>query len=86
MDCSVRGAHADNVFKFSQALEKGGVRILEFTTETPTGIDAIRTITETANNEILVGAGTVLNAEIARSVIFIGAKFVVSPVVNVDII
>ncbi|MGG0451786.1 bifunctional 4-hydroxy-2-oxoglutarate aldolase/2-dehydro-3-deoxy-phosphogluconate aldolase [Priestia megaterium] len=82
----IRGAREENVIKISNALEKGSVRILEFTTETPNAIEAIRTIAETDNDEILVGAGTVLDAETARLVILAGAKFVVSPIVNVDII
>lgn len=82
----IRGAKVENALKISNALEKGGVNIFEFTMETPNVLDIIRTVSETSNNNILVGAGTVLDPVTAREVILAGAKFIVSPIVNVDTI
>lgn len=58
----------------------GGFRIVEFTLTTP---DALALITEFAgNDQLLVGAGTVLTLEQAREAVRAGARFLVSPIVD----
>lgn len=66
------------------AAVSGGFRVVEFTLTTP---GALRLIEEFASRpNLLVGAGTVLEAEQARSAVAAGARFLVSPVMDPEII
>ena len=60
------------------ALKKGGVSAIEVTFRTAAAADAIRLLTREMP-ELLVGAGTVLTKEQADAAIEAGAKFIVSP-------
>ena len=61
-----------------QALCDGGLPVAEITFRTACAADAIRLATEKFP-EMLVGAGTVINAEQANRAIDCGAKFIVGP-------
>lgn len=66
------------------AAVRGGFRIVEFTLTTP---GALARIEEFASrSELVVGAGTVLTIDDARSAVERGARFLVSPVVDPDVI
>lgn len=60
------------------AMVKGGLPIAEITYRTACAADAIKIAIEEFP-EILVGAGTVINAEQAKEALALGAKFIVSP-------
>jgi 2-dehydro-3-deoxyphosphogluconate aldolase/(4S)-4-hydroxy-2-oxoglutarate aldolase len=49
----------------------------------PGAIELIRDLVRNCGSEVLIGAGTVLNAEVARRCIDAGAEFLVSPGLNV---
>ena len=67
----------------ARALATGGVRFIEITMTVPGALDIIgETAPELAGEGIFVGAGTVLDAPTARSVIEAGASYVVSPVLD----
>lgn len=67
-----------------KAAVAGGFRTIEFTLTTP---NALRLIEEFArDDELLVGAGTVLGLEQARDAVAAGARFLVSPVASPQII
>jgi 2-dehydro-3-deoxyphosphogluconate aldolase/(4S)-4-hydroxy-2-oxoglutarate aldolase len=68
------------------AIAAGGVRAIEVTMTVPNAVDLIRTLAATLPNDILLGAGTVTNAETARAVIDAGARYVVSPVFRRDVV
>lgn len=68
------------------ALAGGGVRALEITMTVPGAIDAIRQTAATLPEGILLGAGTVLDADTAQRVVDAGATFVVAPVLDLDTI
>jgi 2-dehydro-3-deoxyphosphogluconate aldolase/(4S)-4-hydroxy-2-oxoglutarate aldolase len=61
------------------ALAAGGVRIIEVTMTVPDAIEAIRQLA-VSPGDLLIGAGTVLDPDVARCAIAAGARFVVSPV------
>lgn len=61
-----------------EAMVKGGLPIAEITYRTACAADAIKIAIEEFP-EILVGAGTVINAEQAKEALALGAKFIVSP-------
>jgi 2-dehydro-3-deoxyphosphogluconate aldolase/(4S)-4-hydroxy-2-oxoglutarate aldolase len=68
------------------AIAAGGVRAIEVTMTVPNAVDLIRTLAATLPRDILLGAGTVTNAETARAVIDAGARYVVSPVFRREVI
>ena len=76
----------EQCFKAMDALLKGGQDILEVAMTTPNAIDLIREASENYNEQALIGVGTVLNAETAESAISAGAKFVVAPSLNREVI
>lgn len=68
------------------ALAEGGVRALEITMTVPGAVDLIRQTAKTLPSGFLLGAGTVLDVETARRVVDAGARFIVSPVMRVELI
>jgi len=69
----------------ADAIAAGGVTVLEVTMTVPGAIRVMRRLSE-ERPDILIGAGTVLDAETARMCILEGAKFVVSPALNLGTI
>jgi len=67
-----------------QAAIRGGFRCLEVTLNTPGALAAIAELAE--NRELLIGAGTVLSESDARGAIERGARFLVSPVLDVGLV
>lgn len=66
----------------ADAVAAGGIPIVEITMTVPGAIEVIRDLTTNARNGLLVGAGTVLDLETARRCIEAGAKFLVSPALD----
>jgi len=81
----IRGASPSNIVDVASALREGGINILEITAETPGFLSMIEQVAG-AFDDILVGAGTVLDPETARVAILSGAKFIISPIVNPETI
>ncbi|MBN2281088.1 MAG: bifunctional 4-hydroxy-2-oxoglutarate aldolase/2-dehydro-3-deoxy-phosphogluconate aldolase [Candidatus Marinimicrobia bacterium] len=69
-----------------EALAKGGLKAMEITMTTPNALDVIAEASKNLRNEFIVGVGTVLDGETARMAILAGAEFVVSPVLNIELI
>jgi 2-dehydro-3-deoxyphosphogluconate aldolase / (4S)-4-hydroxy-2-oxoglutarate aldolase len=82
----IRGANAEDVLEIAEALQQGGVRCLEVTLNSPNALQVIENVAKRMEDRIAVGAGTVLSAAEAGDAIAAGAKFIISPVMNVDII
>jgi 2-dehydro-3-deoxyphosphogluconate aldolase/(4S)-4-hydroxy-2-oxoglutarate aldolase len=82
----VRASSADEAMRAIEAIRKGGVSVLEITMTVPGALDVIEQVSERYGSEVLVGAGTVLDAETARACILAGAQFVVSPAINLETI
>lgn len=78
----IRGATLDTIIPIASALKAGGVTALEITMETPKALMIIEKIASEYGEDVLVGAGTVLDPETARSAIMAGSKFIFSPTVN----
>ena len=76
----IRLTDASQLRAVADALAAGGVRALEVTMTVPGAIELIEELAGSLPSDVLVGAGTVLDAETARQVILAGARFVVSPV------
>jgi 2-dehydro-3-deoxyphosphogluconate aldolase/(4S)-4-hydroxy-2-oxoglutarate aldolase len=83
----MRGADADTVIEVADALYEGGVTAIELTADTPGVMEMISEVSASFDDsETIVGAGTVLDAETARSALLAGAEFVVSPTLEEDVI
>ena len=90
IDCGVvaivRVESAREAVEVCSAIAKGGVKPIEVTMTVPGAIDAIKEFKSMVKDEVLMGAGTVLDPDTARAVILAGAEFVVSPTLNLEVI
>ena len=66
------------------AAVRGGFRVLEVTLGTPGAVEIIADFAR--DSRLLVGAGTVLTVEQARAAAQAGARFLVSPVLDVEVV
>ena len=82
----VRAASAEEAFAAVEAIRAGGIPILEITLTVPGAIAVIRDLAKRLGDEALIGAGTVLDAETAHECIDAGAKFIVSPALDIPTI
>ena len=80
----VRAQRSDQLIAAADAIKAGGVRVIEVTMTTPGALDVIHEASERYGSDVLFGAGTVLDAETARSAILAGASFVVAPTLNLE--
>jgi 2-dehydro-3-deoxyphosphogluconate aldolase/(4S)-4-hydroxy-2-oxoglutarate aldolase len=82
----VRTDHADGLLDVVSSLAEGGISIVEITLTIPHALKAIEQIASSAGQQTLVGAGTILDDEMAKAARDAGAAFLVSPVVNEPVI
>lgn len=82
----LRAPSAEQLVPVAEALYRGGIEVLEVTFTVPGAADVIRDLCRTLGDQMLLGAGTILDTETARTAILAGAEFLVSPSVNVDVI
>ena len=82
----IRGANPEDVLKISDALFAGGVRILEITMNSLEPLQVIEQLANKLGDKMIIGAGTVIDVPMAKDAIAAGAKFILSPVVDIDII
>lgn len=75
----LRGFSEAEAVDAAQALLEGGVSAIEVTSDSPGAWNIIETLKK-QNNNIVVGAGTVLDTETARQAIEAGADFLFSPI------
>ena len=79
----VRADSSDQASRIAEACANGGVAAVEITFTVPGTASVISDLAKQyKNDEILIGAGTVLDPETARIAILSGAQFVVSPALN----
>ena len=72
--------------KVVEAIRAGGVKSIEITMTVPGAVEIIREMARSAPPDILIGAGTVTEKSGAIAVIEAGAKFIVGPALNLDIL
>lgn len=82
----IRLKEAAKVSAVIETLAAGGVRVLEITMTVPGAIEVIRSVAGALPDEVILGAGTVLDADTARRVIDAGARFIVAPTFDPDTI
>ena len=82
----VRAASAEEAIKAIDAIRAGGIDVLEITMTVPGAIDVIAEVARNYGDDVVVGAGTVLDPETARKCLDAGAVFIVSPALNLETI
>jgi 2-dehydro-3-deoxyphosphogluconate aldolase / (4S)-4-hydroxy-2-oxoglutarate aldolase len=82
----VRSEQSTTLVKVVEALAEGGVSAAEVTFTVPDALDVIRQVRKEVGDAVVLGAGTVLDPETARAALLAGAEYIVSPVVNLDVI
>ena len=82
----VRTPTAPKAIDVCRALLAGGVDIMEITFTVPDAIQVLRDVRDELGDQIVLGAGTVLDTESGRAAMLAGAEFLVSPTLNLDLI
>ena len=82
----LRADSPDALVQVAQAIGRGGIGAVEITMTTPGALDVIGECANRLGDEILLGAGTVLDPETARAAILAGAEYIVTPTLNPDVI
>ena len=82
----VRAESGESLVKVVTALVEGGVTAAEVTFTVPDAVDVIRQVRREVGDRVVLGAGTVLDSETARAALLAGAEYIVSPIVNLDVI
>ena len=78
----LRATSAAEARTIADAILAGGVNILEVTMTVPGAIRVIEHLADAHGKNLLLGAGTVLDAETARNCLLAGAQFIVSPALD----
>jgi 2-dehydro-3-deoxyphosphogluconate aldolase/(4S)-4-hydroxy-2-oxoglutarate aldolase len=82
----VRSPDSAQLVEVVRALADGGVTTVEITMSVPDALEVLRQVRRALGDRVLLGAGTVLDAETARAVLLAGAEYIVAPTINLDVI
>jgi 2-dehydro-3-deoxyphosphogluconate aldolase/(4S)-4-hydroxy-2-oxoglutarate aldolase len=82
----IRVGSAAEAFEVAKAIHDGGITVIEVTFSVPGALDVMKEVTQKFGKEVLLGAGTVLDPETARAALLSGAKFIVTPTLNLEVI
>lgn len=82
----IRAASAELALQAAEAVRSGGINIIEITMTVPGAIRVVEKLAEQLKGQVLLGAGTILDAETARAAILAGAEFLVAPSLNTRVI
>ena len=78
----VRTSSAEGAIRAIEAIYRGGIRAAEITMTVPGAIHALEKVADQFGDQIVLGAGTVLDPETARACMLAGAEFFVTPSLN----
>ena len=82
----MRAQSSDQLIAAADAIKKGGVRAIEVTMTTPGALGVIAEAKERYGSDVIFGAGSVLDPDTGRAAILAGADFIVSPILNLELI
>lgn len=82
----IRADKAEHVIPACEALVAGGMNTLEITMNTPDALGQIAQARKRFAKEAIIGAGTVMTAEMCRDCIKAGATFIVTPIMRPEIV
>ncbi len=80
----IRASSQEEALAVIDAIAAGGITTVEITMTVPGAVELMAKLSE--REDLLIGAGSVLDPETARECIAAGAKFIVSPATNFDTI
>lgn len=82
----IRAPSSEDALRAAEALIEGGVRIAEITMTVPGAMRVMEQVAGKHADKVLLGAGTILDAETCRAAILAGAEFIVTPALDVKVI
>ena len=82
----IRAPTVELAARAARAVHAGGIDVLEITMTVPNALSLMRLLSSELGEDVLLGAGTVLDAETARACIDAGAQFIVSPGLDIETI
>jgi 2-dehydro-3-deoxyphosphogluconate aldolase/(4S)-4-hydroxy-2-oxoglutarate aldolase len=82
----MRAKSSEQLIAAADAIKMGGVRVIEVTMTTPGALSVIEAAKKKYGDEVLFGAGSVLDPETARAAILAGAGFIVAPTLKLDVV
>jgi 2-dehydro-3-deoxyphosphogluconate aldolase/(4S)-4-hydroxy-2-oxoglutarate aldolase len=82
----LRAPSADDALLMTEALHAAGITAVEITLTVPGAVEVIGTAAKRFGKDMLVGAGTVLDAKSAAACIAAGASFIISPSTELEVI
>jgi len=82
----LRGTSEEEALRTVEALHKAGIKAIEVTFNTPGADNIISKLVKEYKNELIIGAGTVINVASAVRAIECGAEFVLAPNMDKDVI
>lgn len=78
----IRTSSAESAILAIEAVYRGGIRSAEITMTVPGAVKALEKLTDKFGDQMILGAGTVLDPETCRACILAGAQFIVTPALN----
>lgn len=82
----VRSPDTAQLVDVCRALAEGGVTVVEITMTVPNALDVLREVRKALGDKLLLGAGTILDAETGRAAMLAGAEFIVAPTLNLEVV
>ncbi len=82
----IRVSSSAEAFEVVKAIQEGGITVIEVTMTVPGAMDVIKEASQRFGQEVLLGAGTILDPETGRMALLSGARFLVSPTLNPEVI
>jgi 2-dehydro-3-deoxyphosphogluconate aldolase/(4S)-4-hydroxy-2-oxoglutarate aldolase len=82
----VRAASVEEANRAVEAICAGGIPVVEITMTVPNAVSVIREVAKQRGHDVLIGAGTVTNAEQAEACLSAGARFLVSPGLSLPVL
>ncbi len=82
----VRAPSAEDAMLAAEAIVAGKIGILEITMTVPNAIQVMEKVADKFGDQLLLGAGTILDPETARAALLAGANFIVTPALNLQVI
>ena len=82
----IRMDKSDEVISVAEAMIEGGIVSLEVTMTTPNALQIIKELSDNYGSNVLIGVGSIVDAETAIKAIEAGAKYIISPIFKKEIV
>ena len=82
----IRMTETDKLVRVAEAIAEGGLPAVEVTMTVPGALDMIAAVRDELGEDVLLGAGSVLDGETVRRAVEAGARFIVSPVFKEELV